>query len=279
MRTRLPAVALLCLLLSARAEAQFKVADPASGENFHVELGLMFWQPTPELLIQTGALAALGETEVDFVQEFAIEKKRFREFRGVLRAGRKHKLRVSHVLMAYNETATLQRTITFGGRTFPVSVPATADLEWNLWRFGYEWDFVATDRGVVGFITELRHNRVSAALEATGIGSELTEATAFVPTIGAILRVYPHKHFSLTAEFTGFKMPGFIGSKLSDSLDGDADDFEAKTYDLDLYGTVSFGRYVGVQAGYRSVTADYVIDDDAGNLKMKGMYFGGLVRF
>ena len=42
----------------------------------------MFWQPTPVLQIQTGGLAALGESEVDFVQEFGIENKRFNEFRG-----------------------------------------------------------------------------------------------------------------------------------------------------------------------------------------------------
>ena len=40
-----------------------------------------------------------------------------------------------------------------------------------------------------------------------------------------------------------------------------------------------FGRYIGAQLGYRSVTVDYVVDDDTGNLKMKGLYFGGLIRF
>jgi len=276
MRTRLLAAALLLLFLSARAEAQFRVADPASGENFHVELGLMFWQPTPEILIQTGALAALGQTEIDFVQEFAIENKRFTEFRGVIRAGKKHKLRISHVSMQYNASATLQRTITFGGRTFPASVPATADLQWELWRFGYEWDFVTTDRGVVGFVTEFKVNKVSAGLAAAGYGSELTEVTAPMPTIGILARAYPHKNFSVTAEFTGFKVPGFIIKKITDAV---GDDVDARTYDLDLYGTLNFGSHVGVQGGYRSLTADYIIDDDAGDLKMQGMYFGGLVRF
>ena len=276
MRTRLLAAALLCLLLSARAEAQFRVADPASGENFHVELGLIFWQPTPEILIQTGALSALGQTEVDFVQEFAIENKRFTEFRGVIKAGKKHKLRISHVLMQYDASATLQRTITFGGHTFPVSGPATADLQWDLWRFGLEWDFVARDRGVVGFVTELKVNKVSAALAAAGIGSELTEVTAPMPTIGILARAYPHKNFSVTAEFTGFKVPGYIIRKITDAV---SDDVDAKTYDLDLYGTLNFGSHVGVQGGYRSLTAEYIIDEDAGDLKMQGMYFGGLVRF
>jgi hypothetical protein len=277
MHNRVLAALCLSLVVSARAEAQFRVPDPAPAENFHVELGLMFWSPTPEILIQTGSLAALGQPAVDFVQEFGIEKTRFTEFRGVIRAGKKHKIRVSNVLMEYHESATLQRTIVFGGQTFPTSVPATADLSWRLWRFGYEWDFVAKDRGLVGLITELKYNEVSALLAATGFGSELTEVTAPIPTVGVILRAYPHKTTSITMEFTGFKMPGFIGSRISDSLSGD--DFDAKMYDLDIYGTVNFSKYVGVQAGYRSVTADYLVEDDSGDLKMKGLYFGGLVRF
>ena len=45
--------------------------------------------------------------------------------------------------LEYNEEATLVRTITFGGRTFDVGLPATADLRWDLWRVGYEWDVAA----------------------------------------------------------------------------------------------------------------------------------------
>ena len=276
MHIRLLAAALFCLLLSARAEAQFRVPEPAPGEQFHVELGLFWWEPTPVLQIQTGGLAALGQSEVDFVHEFGIENERFKEFRSVIKAGKKHKIRVSHVLAEYNASTTLQRTISFGGQTFPVSVPATADLKWKVWRFGYEWDFVAMDRAVLGFITELKVNTVSADLEAAGFGSEFTEVEAPVPTIGGIARVYPHKTFSLTAEFTGFKVPGFLAKKITSAIDNDAD---ATVFDLDLYGTLNFGSHVGAQIGYRSLTADYLLDEDAGDLELKGWYFGGLIRF
>jgi hypothetical protein len=276
MQNRLLAAVLLGLLLSSRAEAQFRVPDTAPGEKFNVELGLMFWEPTPVLQIQTGTLASLGAGQVDFVQEFGIQNTRFNDFRAVIRAARKHKLRISHVLAQYTESTTLQRTISFGGQTFPVSVPASADLQWRVWRFGYEWDFVAADRGVVGFVTELKFNQVKADLSAQGFGSELTDVSAPVPTIGALARVYPHKTFSLTAEFTGFKVPGFLAKKITDSIDNDAD---AKVFDLDLYGTVNFGSHVGAQLGYRSLTADYLFDEDAGDLELKGWYFGGLVRF
>ena len=276
MQIRLVAALVLSLVLASRADAQFRVEKPAPGEQFHVELGLMFWKPTPVLQIQTGALAALGEGQVDFVNEFAIENQRFNEFRGVIKAGKKHKLRVSHVVAEYNQSATLSRTIVFGGQTFPVSVPATADLEWRVWRLGYEWDFVARERGVVGFVTELKVNQVKADLAATGFGSELTDVSAPVPTIGMLARAYPHKTFSLTAEFTGFKVPGFLAKKITDAVNNDAD---AKVFDLDLYGTLNFGSHVGAQLGYRSMTANYLFDEDAGDLELKGWYFGGLVRF
>jgi len=42
---------------------------------------------------------------------------------------------------------------------------------------------------------------------------------------------------------------------------------------------VNFGGHVGAQLGYRSLTSDYSVDEDEGDLKMKGLYFGGLVRF
>jgi len=276
MRIRFAAGLLVCLLISARAEAQFRVQEGAAGEDFHVELGLMFWTPTPDLQIQTGSLAALGQAPVDFVTEFGLENTRFNEFRSVIKAGRKHKFRVNRVLMAYDKANTLQRTITFGGTTFPVNIPATADLKWRFWTIGYEYDFVATPHAVVGMLTEVRFNQVSATLAAGSYGTSVTDVDAPVPALGFTARVYPHRLVSFTTEFAGFKVPGFIGKRISDAV---GDDFDARMYDLDVYGTVSFGRYVGAQVGYRRVTANYLIDPDAGDLKMSGMYFGGVLRF
>lgn len=266
----------MSLVIAARAEAQFNVVEPAAGEDFHVEAGLMFWTPTPSVQLQTGSLAALGQPPVDLVGEFGIQNKRFNEFRTVLKGGRKHKLRFSHITMQYNQAATLQRTITFGGSTFPIDVPATADLKWEFWRLGYEYDFVAAPRGVLGLITELKMNKVAATLAANGYPSSVTNVSAPIPAVGFIARAYPHRLFSISTEFTGFKLPGFIGKKINDAVQ---DDFDAKMYDFDLYGTVSFTRYIGAQIGYRRVTANYLIDPDAGDLKMSGMYFGGLLRF
>ena len=55
--------------------------------------------------------------------------------------------------------------------------------------------------------------------------------------------------------------------------------YQAHYFDFDLYGTVNFNDYVGAQIGYRSLDLGYLIEDDRGDFKMKGIYFGGVVRY
>ena len=262
-------VFLLSVLASVPASAQFNVPPQvAPGEDFKVELGAMFWSPTPELAINTDALDVAGIGEVDFVQEFDILEKRFTEFRVTLKPARKHKLRFQYIPFRYDpEVVMLERTITFAGRTFTVGVPADAEVEWKMWRFGYEWDFISRTPGFIGLIAELKYNKVRGLIESP-IGTELAEETAPVPALGIIARGYLTEHVSITGEFTGFKM-----------LDSITEEFEVQMSDLDIYANANLGRNVGIQGGYRWIDVEYAADEDLGRLKMKGLYFGGLVRF
>jgi hypothetical protein len=256
------------LLWARSADAQFNVPKPLpAGEDYHVELGVGFWSPEPEVVIRFDGPAGVG-TDVDFVQEFGIAKKRFTELRATLKPGRKHKIRFDYVPFKYDAEATIQRTFVFGGRQFTVGIPASADVTWDLWKFGYEWDFVSTSGGFAGLVLDLKYNKVSAEVSALGLGSEVAEANAPVPGIGGIARGYLSKNFSVTGEFTAFKMP----DRFSDEIDG-------TFYDFDVYGTANLGNHLGVQGGYRSITVDYLASEDAGALKMKGTYVGGVFRF
>jgi hypothetical protein len=269
-----------CILLSlfaSTANAQFRAPEaPTPGENFHVELAMMFWKPTPGIVIGSDSLRAVDAAGVDFAQEFNIQDKRFNDFRAVLRGG-KTKVRISHVKMAYNESAVLQRAVVVGGLPFNVAANATADLEWDLWRIGYERDFVKTDRGLLGFIAEVNFNHVIADLSATSQGitaTSLVDEKVPFPALGVIGRVYPHRTVGITAEWTGFKMPGFIANRLTDTDNG-----AAHMKNFDVYVTGSITRYFGIQGGYRTLSADYLLDDNSGDLEMKGLYFGAMVRF
>ena len=276
MRYRVALLLFLAAACAARAEAQFNVADPAPGEMYNMELAYLWWNSTPELLVQTDALAVLDEDQIDFVGEFGLEQERFREFRAVIKAGQKHKIRFSRVPVTYTAETVLEREITFGGVTYQVGLPASAEVDWKLWRIGYEWDFVAGDRGFLGFIAEAKYNEIVATLDSP-IGSSDADVKIWAPTVGIIGRGYLHRTTSVTVEYSGFKIPGFIADRFLD--ENEDDEFEARFSDFDIYATASVNRYFGVQGGYRSVAADYVVDEDSADLKLKGPYFGLVVRF
>ena len=259
MRIRLSLISIAVLgvvvLGAARAEAQ----APINGE-----FNILWFNPDPDITLQSGTLtAATGITNIDFVQEFGIEKKGFPEIRFF--AGRSHKFRFGYLPIKYEAATTLTRTITFRGQTFPVSAPASTEVKWNVLRVGYEWDFVSREKGYFGVIGELKYVKLDASVSSPAFATAATDQKAPVPTIGVAGRGYPHPMVSISGEFSGLKV--------------NSSDFEASLWDFDVNGAVTFGKYIGVQGGFRSMTIDFVIDDDTGELKVMGPYVGAVVRF
>ena len=265
MPTRLFVCAFATLLAGAfarPAEAQFSVPTP-SVEDYHVELGTMWWKPAPILVIRNGS----GGTDVNVVEAFGIEDTRFKEFRLVLKPGRKHKIRGQYVPLKYAKDASINREFTFGGHTYTVNAPASVAFDWTLWRFGYEWDFVSNKNAFVGAIGEVKYTQVKATISSAALGvSSSADVKAPLPAVGAIARGYLTKGLSITVEATGFKVPDRFNVK-------------GRFLDYDLYGMANLGRNVSLQAGYRKLDMRYDVDDVAGQMKMGGRYFGLSVRF
>jgi hypothetical protein len=254
MKIRLALLAAAMLCVSGIASAQ------SSPESYGFEGRLIFWKPSPEIVLTSGTLG----TPVDFINTLGVEEKRFRSYQIVTKAG-KHKVRFSKENIKYDATTELPVTIRFQGQTYTVGVPTTAELDWHLTRIGYEWDPVSTPRGFLGLVFDLEYNKMNVQLSAPGVTTEIFEHTIPVPTIGGIARGYLGQYISFTGELTGFKV--------------NRSDFVAKFFDFDLYGTANLGRNLGVQYGYRRLTLNYDIDNDAGDVKLKGPYFGLVVRF
>src|SRR5262245_51854752 len=253
------------VLVAARAEAQIGWAG-VPGEDYKVELGVVFWTPSPQVILRADRPGIIG-TEISLVRDFGIEDETFTEFRATLKPGRKHKIRFQYVSISYEASTTLIRQIVFRGRTFLFSIPASAALDWKLWRFGYEWDFVSRERGYVGLIGEVKYNDVKAVIAGGGL-LEAGQQRAPIPALGITGRGYIGRFVSITGEFTGFKLPESFNDR-----------FVVEFWDLDLYATLNIGRHVGVQGGYRSIDAEYLVDEDIGQLNLKGLYLGGVVRF
>jgi hypothetical protein len=269
LRVRLTVASVALLLAAAPASAQFGtpgLSDPATGETYHVEVGGYFWNPTPTVLITSESLGIIG-SEIDFVEDLGIENNTFKQLKVVLRPGRKHKLRFEYTPISYEATATLRRDIVFNGQRFSVTLPVLTELDWKAMRFGYEYDFIYRDRGFFGVLLDVKNTRVEASLQNALIGREFVSAQAPIPAIGGVGRFYFVPNASITAEFSAFKLPDV------------EEDYKGRYYDFDIYGTVNFTDNFGAQLGYRSLTVFYQVETDAGDLKMKGLYFGGVARF
>ena len=260
------------LIAASTASAQYKqypASQPSTGEKYYVEAAFGLWNPTPTLLVSSESLGIVG-TEIDAVADLGMEKKAFKEFRLVLRPGRKHKLRLDYIPILYKSETVLQREIVFNGQAYKVGVPVNSSLDWKAYRFAYEYDFVYRDRGFVGFLVEAKYTDVRVDLATPLREPEWAKARAPIPAIGAIARIYPVSNISITGEISGFKLPASVDKE---------ERYDGKFVDFDIYGTLNVTNNFGVQAGYRSVAVAYRVKDDTGDLTLKGLYFMGVARF
>jgi hypothetical protein len=258
---------LLLLAAAAPAVAQYgrpTMSDPATGEKYHVEVSYGFWNPNLEATISSEQLGIIG-TEIDVKSDLGYTDEALRQFRLVLRPGKKHKFRIEYVPIKFEGDTILSRRIIFNGIEFNAGLPVQSQFEWDTWRLGYEYDFVYTDRVYAGFIVEVRQTHAQLQLDSP-IDSEFTEARGPIPGIGGVFRAYPAKNFSITAEITGLNVP-------------EIDEYEGQFIDIDIYGTFNFSNNFGVQGGYRALDASYLAKLDTGDLTLKGLYFAGVARF
>ncbi|MGE0042603.1 MAG: hypothetical protein AB7H88_20465 [Vicinamibacterales bacterium] len=251
----------------APAQAQFRPpADPATGETFHVEATFAYWNPQPELVVSSESLGIPG-TDVDLVNDLGIEQKRQPEIRLVLRPARKHKFRFAYLPIKYEAEAVLQREFVFNGQRYRVGLPVITTADLTTYRFGYEYDFIARDRGYAGVLLDLKYTDVSIQLDSP-IGAEFTNQVAPIPTIGFVGRGYVTTNIAIGGEVNFFKIPENL-----------SDQYQGRYMDYDFYSVVNFTNNFGAQVGYRSIDVSYAVDLDSGNLKFKGWYYGGIVRF
>jgi hypothetical protein len=248
------------------AQAQYGTSSRATGENYHVEISGLLWYPNPGILLNSESLEGIVGTEIDFVQDLGIETSWFKQLKVVGRVSTKSKFRFEYTPIKYDAETVLRRNIVFNGIAFRVAVPIESEIAWRAYRFIYEWDFVYRDRGFVGLVLEAKYTDVSATLTNV-FDTEFVRAHAPIPAVGIIGRGYVAPNISITGEFTFFKVP---------DID---ENYGGRYFDFDLYGTVNFNDNVGAQGGFRSFDVIYNVENDSGDLNLKGLYFGGVVRF
>jgi hypothetical protein len=259
---------------AAPAQAQYRplpagnysVADNPVGEPYHVEFGVNWWTPSPNIVIASESLGIPG-TDIDIQANLGVEKQSTYEMYLVLRPGKKHKFRFNYIPQKYESDTVLTGEIIFNGIRFPVNTQVGTLLEWKTYRIGYEYDFLSKPRWFAGFILEAKFTDINFELDSI-FGKEFVEARAPIPAIGFIGRGWVTKNVAVTGEFTFLKLPEDIDA-----------DYGGHYYEWDVYGMFNFTKNLGAQVGWRAHDLAYIAKDARGDASMKGFYFGGVVRF
>ena len=274
---RLIAIAAFACALPGVAYAQYSApsfSERSVGEKYHVELSGSFWTPDVFGVISSEQFGIPGD-KISLVDDLGFLRTRFRDFKIVLRPGKKHRFRIQYTPLQYTSETTLKRTIVFNGIAFPcppsqpcnVVLPIDAQFGWNVWRFGYEYDFLYKKRGFAGLILEARETEFSAGLQSP-IANEFTSAKGPLPALGFIGRGYVMPEVSITAEVTGLMFPKSLLPNI-----------EANYFDWDIYGTFNVTNNAGIQVGWRRLTTFLNVEHDTADMKFQGMWWGGTIRF
>lgn len=241
-------------------------AASQKGEKYHFEVSFNLWNPVPSFVVASDGLG-IGGTTIDAQADLGIQQRQINDFRIVFKPAARHKFRFSYLPMDYISTVTLNATIYFNGRQYPVSAEVGSDLKWKTYRIGYEYDFVSNKAGFFGMILEAKETTAEIQLTSV-VGNELAKAQAPIPAIGFIGRVYPATGFSVTGEYTIFKLPGNVFK-----------DIDAHYTEFDIYATYNFTNNFGAQAGYRRIDVWVTVTNVHGSALLSGPYFGGVARF
>jgi hypothetical protein len=264
-RTAILAGLLLLPFVPATASAQNGRSKPVLGEDYHFETTFAWWKPSLFGSVSSDRLDLIG-SRVDLVDDLGFGEARFKNLRFTLRPGRKHKVRFQYTPLTYEASGVLARQVTFAGHVFDAALPIDSKLSWKVWRLGYEWDFLYRPRGYLGVVVEARKTELTAELASLAVSGSVA-AEAPLPAIGVVTRVYVLPDLAVNFELTGFKMPEING------------EYQGTYMDMDISATVNFTNNFGASFGWRMLDTNIRVNQDFGDLKFSGFWFGGAVRY
>ena len=251
------------------ADAQYRPASElAIGEKYHVEGAIAFWNADPDLVVSSEALGIAGD-DIDLVKDLGIEQKKLRTFSMVLRPATKHKFRFEYLPLKYESEAIVPREFVFNGLRYRVGLPVNTSADLTTYRFGYEYDFLYFPRGYVGALVDLKYTDVDVTLDQPYRDRFHARRSRRFPASASPAAAISRRTSRSPARSAISAFPQSLGR----------DEFGGRYLEYDFYGTVNFSQNVGAQLGLRSIHAEYFEDLDAGDLRFRGWYFGGVFRY
>jgi hypothetical protein len=151
-------------------------------------------------------------------------------------------------------------------------VPIQSEFVWKVMRFGYEYDFIYRDRWLrlACCSTSATRSSMPRYRRRPRCSSErqFTSAKAPLPAPRHDRARLRAANLAINFEVSGLTLPAVFNG-----------DYEASYFDWDLNGTFNVTNNVGIQVGWRKLSNFLRIENDLGDLKFQGMWFGAAIRY
>ena len=134
---------------------------------------------------------------------------------------------------------SINRTLTWGDRTFTVGTAVASEFNSDVFRFSGGYSFVKNNVAELGVALGLHATDFSLSLGAAGIGTQRSDLIAPLPTIGlyGAYAITPRWMLSGRADYFSFNVDNYSGSLVNFTAGVD----------------YRFTRSLGVGLGYRHV--------------------------
>ena len=256
----------LLLPWSARAQEAARRADPDANGTYRIEALVGYWSPRADVTVSSDATGVPG-TKIDWRRDLGLTSQGFPELQLSWRPALRHTFRAQYIPIRFESSAAPPRDLVFNGVRYQAGLSATASLDWTTYRFGYDYAFVVRPRVRAGFIAEVKHTIVRAAVQNAG-ADEVSRQAMPVPALGGVVRLFPSPRLSLAGEFTFFAVP--------DRPDGH---YGGHVGDVDVSALWTVTRHLGAQAGFREIDIHHLGEWNTAMFTLKGVYLAALVRY
>lgn len=262
------------LVPAAEIPADTKVEGTREGslldDKFMVSLGTFLL--TTQTKIAIDGTAGNSGTVIDTEEDLGFrDADRFR-LDATWRFAPKHKIRAMYFSVNQKNTRELDREITVGDTTYPVSVEVTAENSTKVYELAYEYAFMRRDNFEITGSAGLHAIDFGFSLAGQGtingqptqqLRTETASVTAPLPVFGlrGLWQIAPKWYLDAQAQYFTLKV---------DNIDGEVTDLRAGV-------TWMFARHWGLGAGYNRFVTNVGAERNAFTGDLKWTYAGAQV--
>lgn len=237
-------------------------ADPAT-DRFAISLGA--FRPDRDTETRVDSTSSGQGTSINFEDHLGLDSSQtVIRIDGHYRFAERHRLDFSIFDLSRDAARTPERAIQFGNAAFGVNTEVVADFDLGIYKLGYTYSFVVSDKGFFGSDIGLYVADVGLTLNTpSNDPSESNSLTAPLPVIGLRGEYHFTDRLTLSGDFEWFGLS--------------IDDIRGRLTDFLISTDYNFTDNLAIGIAYNNVTSDIRYRDEGRNSRLNWGYNGFLL--